>query len=219
VAANTGEVPDELIAMSAAAAARFAHVSQKQLRYWDDTGLLSPSVKRQLSERNTVRLYSFPELVELRVIVSLIGLGMSLQRIRRVVRYLRREGHRAPLRELRFTVAGRELYFQRPDGTWAGDRQPDQIVIDATISLPLDQYRAGIRRVARATRRRRDAGRIERHRKVLGHKPVFAGTRVPVSAVMSYLKRGLPDEEILEAFPQLTKADIAAARRHGADVA
>jgi uncharacterized protein (DUF433 family) len=205
--------------MPAAAAARFAHVSQKQLRYWDDTGLLSPSVKRQLSERNTVRLYSFPELVELRVIVSLMGLGMSLQRIRRVVHYLREEGHRAPLRELRFAVAGRELYFQRPDGTWAGHRQPDQIVIDATISLPLDEYRVGIRRVARAPRRRRDAGRIERHRKVLGHKPVFAGTRVPVSAVMPYLKRGLPDEEILEAFPQLTKADIAAARRHGADVA
>jgi uncharacterized protein (DUF433 family) len=205
--------------MPAAAAARFAHVSQKQLRYWDDTGLLSPSVKRQLSERNTVRLYSFPELVELRVIVSLMGLGMSLQRIRRVVHYLREEGHRAPLRELRFAVAGRELYFQRPDGTWAGHRQPDQIVIDATISLPLDEYRVGIRRVARAPRRRRDAGRIERHRKVLGHKPVFAGTRVPVSAVMPYLKRGLPDEEILEAFPQLTKADIAAARRYGADVA
>jgi uncharacterized protein (DUF433 family) len=36
---------------------------------------------------------------------------------------------------------------------------------------------------------------------------------------MPYLKRGLPDEEILEAFPQLTKADIAAARRYGADVA
>jgi uncharacterized protein (DUF433 family) len=219
VAANTGEVPDELIAMPAAAAARFAHVSQKQLRYWDDTGLLSPSVKRQLSERNTVRLYSFPELVELRVIVSLMGLGMSLQRIRRVVDYLREEGHRAPLRELRFTVAGRELYFQRPDGIWAGHRQPDQIVIDATISLPLDKYRAGIRWVARATRRQRDAGRIERHRKVLGYKPVFAGTRVPVSAVMPYLKRGLPDDEILEAFPQLTKADIVAARRHGADVA
>jgi uncharacterized protein (DUF433 family) len=86
------------------------------------------------------------------------------------------------------------------------------------ILLPLDQYRAGIRRVARATRPRRDAGRIERYRKVLGHKPVFAFTRVPVSAVIPYLKRALPDEEIL-AFPQLTKADIAAARRHGADVA
>jgi uncharacterized protein (DUF433 family) len=216
MAANAGDVPDDLIAMPAPTAARFARVSQKQLRYWDETGLLSPGVKRQLSERNTVRLYSLPELVELRVIVTLLGLGMSLQRIRRIVDYLRREGHGAPLRELRFAVTGQEIYFQRPDGTWAGDRQPDQFVIDATITLPLERYRARIRRAAQA-RRRQDAGRIVRHRKVLGHKPVFAGTRVPVSAVMTYLERGLPDEEILEAFPQLTKADIAAARRHSND--
>jgi uncharacterized protein (DUF433 family) len=210
VAANPNEVPDDLIAMPVAAAARFAGVSQRQLRYWDETDLLSPGIKRRLSERNTVRLYTFPELVELRVVASLVHLRMPLRRIRTVVQYLRREGHEAPLRELRFAVAGRELFFQRPDGTWAGDRKPDQIVIDATISLPLDQYRAGI---PRAARRRRDAGRIEQHRKVLGHKPVFAGTRVPVAAVMPYLQRGLLVEEILEAFPQLTEKDIEVARR------
>jgi uncharacterized protein (DUF433 family) len=48
---------------------------------------------------------------------------------------------------------------------------------------------------------------------VLGYKPVFAGTRVPVAAVMPYLQRGLPVEEILEAFPQLTEKDIEVARQ------
>lgn len=215
VAANP-KVPDELIAMPAAEAARFAGVSQRQLRYWDSTDLLSPGIRRQLSPRNTVRLYTFPELVELRVIATLQGMGMSLRRIRKVVQFLRREGHKAPLRELQFSVTGDQLFFQRPDGTWAGDRQPDQIVIDATISLPLDQYRARIRQAAQGKRSRADAGRIERHRKVLGYKPVFAGTRVPVAAVKPYLERGLPVREILEAFPQLTRADIEAARRHSA---
>ena len=56
MAANPNEVPDDLIAMPAAAAARFAGVSQRQLRYWDETELLSPGIKRKLSERNTVRL-------------------------------------------------------------------------------------------------------------------------------------------------------------------
>jgi uncharacterized protein (DUF433 family) len=60
--------------------------------------------------------------------------------------------------------------------------------------------------------------RIHKVVQFLGHKPVFAGTRIPVAAVVTYLKRGLPVEEILEAFPQLTKADIEAARNH-ADVA
>jgi uncharacterized protein (DUF433 family) len=216
VAANPNELPDDLIAMPAAAAARFAGVSQRQLRYWDSTDLLSPGIQRRLSPRNTVRLYTFPELVELRVIATLEGMGMPLRRIRKVVQFLHREGHKAPLRELRFSVTGNQLFFQRPDGTWAGDRQPDQIVIDATISLPLDHYRARIRQAAKAERPRSDAGRIERHRKVLGHKPVFAGTRVPVAAVKPYLERGLPVKEILEAFPQLTEADIEAARRHSA---
>ena len=92
MAASAGEVPDDLIAMPAAAAARFAGVSQRQLRYWDETDLLSPGIKRQLSERNTVRLYTFPELLELRVIASLERLRMPLRRIRKVVQFLRREG-------------------------------------------------------------------------------------------------------------------------------
>jgi uncharacterized protein (DUF433 family) len=205
-------VPDELIAMPAAAAARLAKVSERRLRSWDETGLLTPGIKRRLSPRNTVRLYGFPELVELRVITSLENLGVSLRRIRKVVQFLRDEGHKAPLRELRFAVAGNEIFFQRPDGTWAGDRRPEQFVFEATITLPLEQYRAGVREAAQSGRQQ-DAGRVQRQRKVLGHKPVFAGTRIPVSAVAPYLKRGLSVERILEAFPQLTKADIEAARR------
>jgi uncharacterized protein (DUF433 family) len=48
---------------------------------------------------------------------------------------------------------------------------------------------------------------------VLGSKAVFAGTREPVAAVEAYLERGLPDERILEAFPELTREDVEAARQ------
>jgi hypothetical protein len=41
MAASASQVPDDLIAMPAAAAARFAGVSQRQLRYWDETRLLT----------------------------------------------------------------------------------------------------------------------------------------------------------------------------------
>ena len=57
------------------------------------------------------------------------------------------------------------------------------------------------------------AGHIERHRGVLGGKPVFVGTRVPLAAVEPYLARGPPDERILEAFPDLTREDLESARR------
>ena len=43
--------------------------------------------------------------------------------------------------------------------------------------------------------------------------PCSRGLASPLSAVEAYLRRGLPDERILKAFPVLTEADIEAARR------
>jgi uncharacterized protein (DUF433 family) len=64
--------------------------------------------------------------------------------------------------------------------------------------------------------RERDAtlvGSIERHKFVMGNAPVFGGTRIPVSAVISYLDAGYSDEEIIEEYPDLALSDIAVARR------
>ena len=44
-------------------AARLAHISLRQLHYWDQTGLIVPSIKRKISQRNTVRLYNFQDLL------------------------------------------------------------------------------------------------------------------------------------------------------------
>jgi uncharacterized protein (DUF433 family) len=40
---------------------------------------------------------------------------------------------------------------------------------------------------------------------ILGGKPVFKGTRVPVKALFDYLERGYSLDEFLECFPSLTK--------------
>jgi uncharacterized protein (DUF433 family) len=45
----------------------------------------------------------------------------------------------------------------------------------------------------------------------LGHKLVFAGTRIPVDTVIEYLEAGRSVEEVLQAFPDLTRDDIDAA--------
>ena len=72
---------------------------------------------------------------------------MSLQTIRRVVRHLRSRGYDEPLRELRFATVGHEIYFQHPDGTWEGDLQPDQIILEKVIRL--DPLRLRIDKAAR----------------------------------------------------------------------
>jgi uncharacterized protein (DUF433 family) len=101
------------------------------------------------------------------------------------------------------------IYFQHPDGTWEGDLAADQLVL-VTI-LNLEPLRA---RIAGAVRRpANDAGRIEKRRGVHASAPVFAGTRIRVSTVQGYLEHGYSTDAILEAFPDLTPADVDKASR------
>ncbi len=203
------ESPEALIAVPLESAARLAGVSSRRLRYWDQTGLVVPHIKEQVTDRTTVRLYEFRDLVELLVVIALLRERISLRHIRKVVQYLRRLGYSAPLRELRFAVLGDEVFFEHSDGTWFGDRKPEQLVLRHV--LPLEEIRATI--LSRATRRPpATEGRIVRRRKVAGSKPVFAGTRIAVATVLDYLAHGYSDQRILEAFPDLTRIDIAAAR-------
>jgi DNA-binding transcriptional MerR regulator len=203
-------VADGLIAFPDAKAARLARVSVRRLRYWEETQLVKPSIRRQLSARSTVRLYSFQDLLALLVVAELrTERDMSLQHIRRVVSHLQSRGYEAPLRELRFATVGREIYFQHPDGTWEGDLSPDQIILEKVLRL--DPLRA---RISRATEREtQEAGRVERNRGVHASAPVFAGTRIRVSTVQDYLLHGYDTAAILAAFPDLKAADVDEARR------
>jgi DNA-binding transcriptional MerR regulator len=63
-------------------------ISYRQLDYWARTDLVTPSV-RDASGSGTQRLYSFHDLVTLRVIKSLLDTGVSLQRVRKAVDHLK----------------------------------------------------------------------------------------------------------------------------------
>ena len=194
----------------AARAAEIAGVSRQRLYYWEKTDLVRPTVRRVLSSRNIVRLYSFSSMVELIVTAQLTEWpNVSTQHVRAVLNYLRSQGYEFPARELRFAVSGSQIFFQHDDGSWEGSRRPRQTV--ARVVLDLAEIRSHI--TASLERRREDFGRIERVRRVRSSKPVFAGTRVPVSAVVEYLKAERSDAEILEAFPELTVDDVEEARR------
>ena len=63
-------------------------ISYRQLDYWARTGLVTPSV-REAGGSGTQRLYSFRDLVQLKVIKKLLDVGVSLQNVRKAVVYLR----------------------------------------------------------------------------------------------------------------------------------
>ncbi len=67
-------------------------ITYRQLDYWDRTGLLTPSL-RAASGSGSQRLYSFLDLVQLRVIKRLIDTGLHLTKVRQAVDWLRDNLH------------------------------------------------------------------------------------------------------------------------------
>jgi DNA-binding transcriptional MerR regulator len=68
-----------------------ADITYRQLDYWARTGLVEPSV-RPATGSGTQRLYSFRDILVLKVVKRLLDTGVSLQNIRTAVTHLRARG-------------------------------------------------------------------------------------------------------------------------------
>ena len=68
-----------------------AGITYRQLDYWARPGLVEPSV-RGASGSGSQRLYSFRDILLLKVIKRLLDAGISLQQIRTAVQHLRKRG-------------------------------------------------------------------------------------------------------------------------------
>ena len=68
-----------------------AGITYRQLDYWARTKLVEPSV-RSATGSGTQRLYSFKDILLLKIIKRLLDAGVSLQQIRTAVDHLRERG-------------------------------------------------------------------------------------------------------------------------------
>ena len=68
-----------------------AGITYRQLDYWARTSLVEPSV-RSATGSGSQRLYSFRDILLLKVIKRLLDAGISLQQIRTAVQHLRERG-------------------------------------------------------------------------------------------------------------------------------
>ena len=68
-----------------------AGISYRQLDYWARTGLVEPSV-RAAHGSGSQRLYSFRDILVLKVVKRLLDTGISLQQIRAAVTHMRDRG-------------------------------------------------------------------------------------------------------------------------------
>jgi DNA-binding transcriptional MerR regulator len=84
-------------------------ITYRQLDYWARTGLVTPSV-RAADGSGTQRLYSFTDIVELRIIKRLLDAGVSLRQIRDAIGYLRKESGGKPLSDITLMSDGHRIY-------------------------------------------------------------------------------------------------------------
>ncbi|GIF62978.1 hypothetical protein Ais01nite_10130 [Asanoa ishikariensis] len=91
--ADAAQAPtdDDSVGYRGVTACHAVGISYRQLDYWARTTLVVPSV-RDASGSGTQRLYSFRDLVVLKVVKRLLDAGVSLQNIRKAIETLRSHG-------------------------------------------------------------------------------------------------------------------------------
>jgi len=90
-------------------------ISYRQLDHWARTGLVHASV-RKAAGRGSRRVYSFSDLVALRVVGQLRETGLSVQTIRKAVTYLKRHADQ-PLSMLNLIGLGKKVFALTDDPT------------------------------------------------------------------------------------------------------
>jgi len=104
-------------------------VTQRELDYWARTGLVKPSIK-DANGRQTKRLYSIGDLIRLATVKNLRSRGISLQKIRKAVDYLKGiSDSEKPLEdfELKADKGGLFILTEKPEVWLDIIRRPGQL--------------------------------------------------------------------------------------------
>lgn len=144
--------PDKALSYTAAQARRAAGITQRQLDYWEQRGLLRPSLAHP-GRRGKDRRYSYTDLVKLRVVKELRQAGLSLQRIRKAVRALKqRDPDMDPLLEEKLITDGQRVFVSTAEvGTLKEILRGGQLAFSVIL---LGKLEARVRRTIRLTRPR-----------------------------------------------------------------
>ena len=132
-------------------------ITYRQLDYWARTNLIRPSL-RQASGSGSQRLYSFSDVVQLKVIKRLLDAGMSLKKIRSAVEILRQQmDSDQPLADVTLLSDGQTIYaahseeevvdvFRRGQGVFGIAIGPVQAEVEGAIHqlFPDDGELAGV---------------------------------------------------------------------------
>jgi DNA-binding transcriptional MerR regulator len=119
-------------------------ITYRQLDYWARTGLIQPSLQSARGS-GSQRLYSFTDVVQLKVVKRLLDAGMSLKKIRTAMDILREQlSSESPLTDVTLLSDGATIYaahspdevvdvFQRGQGVFGIAVGPVQEELEGEI--------------------------------------------------------------------------------------
>ncbi len=121
----------------------------RQIDYWDRTHFIKPSLQ-EASGYGTTRLYSFADLVSLRVAKTLIDKGISLQKIRKAITYLKKNfpDIEKPLAALKFITDGETIFVLTKDRNEIMDTlSSGQLVMSIAIGRIIEELKGEMTRM------------------------------------------------------------------------
>jgi DNA-binding transcriptional MerR regulator len=114
-------------------ACKIVGITYRQLDYWTRTGLLTPTI-RQAAGSGTQRLFSFNDLLQLKVVKSLTDAGASLQKVRQAIEYVR-ANLRDDWTELTIATDGDGVYACTSDAEVIDLLRSGQGVLGAVVAV------------------------------------------------------------------------------------
>lgn len=189
-------------------ASRLARISLGQIRYWDQTRFFEPSIGFENRRVAFSRIYSFDDVVALRVLGELRNhYDVPLQHLRRVRDKYQMEKDDWRTEEL--FVHKKRVYFKNERGNFVNSDTEEETL----PHIPLPRVIADVRGDAEYLHIRpiEVTGKKVKSKRIARSTEVFEGTRIPIDMVKEYYDEGLGVEEILNDYPTLTDEDISAA--------
>jgi uncharacterized protein (DUF433 family) len=188
---------------------RLTGVSRRQLRYWATDKFFVPSIKMEDETLADLRLYSFRDLLCLKIISSLRNESkVSFPELRKTKDRLSHLGDDMWAKTTLY-VHRKKVVFDNP----ATGQREEVSTGQGVLEIPLQVVTGKMEDAVRAMRKRNSEsiGKIDQKRGIAQNQPVIAGTRIPVRNIQAFHKAGYSIQEIQDQYPTLDAKDIAAA--------
>lgn len=194
---------------------RLTSLSKYQLRGWRRNGFVSPSITIKENSRSPYSFaYSFKDLLGLRVLDKLRNEhGVSLQELKKVKLELDTLGM-DDWTSKRLWVHNKRVVFEEPESSKKREITSKQFVTEIPLEVVTSNARKAIRKMNK--RNDKELGVVSKARQLKSSQQVFSGTRIPLKAVISYIKAGYDNKYIISEFPSLSDKDIDLARQEAA---